>query len=44
MYQRIPDATLAIVEGAAHIPNLERPAEFNQALHQFLACPQRSTR
>jgi pimeloyl-ACP methyl ester carboxylesterase len=36
MYQRIPHATLAVVEGAAHMPNMERPAEFNQALNQFL--------
>jgi pimeloyl-ACP methyl ester carboxylesterase len=44
MYQRIPDAILAVVEGAAHMPNMERPAEFNQALNQFLVNLQRSTR
>jgi 3-oxoadipate enol-lactonase len=37
MYQRIPGATLAVIEGAAHMPNMERPAEFNRALRQFLA-------
>jgi pimeloyl-ACP methyl ester carboxylesterase len=42
--QRIPDAILAVVEGAAHMPNMERPAEFNQALNQFLVNLQRSTR
>jgi pimeloyl-ACP methyl ester carboxylesterase len=37
MYRRIPNATLAVIEGAAHMPNLERPAEFNHALHHFFA-------
>ncbi len=32
MHKVIPGATLAVVEGAGHMPNLERPAEFNQAL------------
>ncbi|MCW2915823.1 MAG: hydrolase [Actinomycetia bacterium] len=36
MCQRIPDSTLAVIDGAAHMPNLERPAEFNQLLHRFL--------
>lgn len=36
MSERIPDATLAIIDGAAHMPNLERPAEFNQTLQDFL--------
>lgn len=36
MYERIPGATLAVVEGAAHMPNLERHAEFNGALQKFL--------
>jgi 3-oxoadipate enol-lactonase len=43
MYQRIPDATLAIIDGAAHMPNLEQPAEFNQELHRFLARLERRT-
>ena len=33
----LPDATLHVVEGAAHLPNLERPAEFNRVLGEFLA-------
>lgn len=37
MVQLIPQADLVVVDGAAHLPNLERQAEFNQALHSFLA-------
>ena len=37
MHERIPDSTLAVIDGAAHMPNLERPAEFNAALRKFLA-------
>lgn len=33
----LPQATLAVVQGAAHLPNLERPAEFNTLLRDFLA-------
>jgi pimeloyl-ACP methyl ester carboxylesterase len=33
---RVPGATLEIIQGAAHLPNLERPAEFNAALTRFL--------
>ncbi len=36
MHARIPDATLVVVERAAHMPNLERPSEFNTALARFL--------
>jgi pimeloyl-ACP methyl ester carboxylesterase len=36
MYQRIPDATLAVIQGAGHMPNLERPTEFNGALRDLL--------
>ncbi|MEV7324159.1 alpha/beta hydrolase [Streptomyces sp. NPDC093970] len=32
----LPDATLRIVDGAAHLPNLERPEEFDRALGEFL--------
>lgn len=32
----IPGATLVVVEGAAHLPNLERPADFDEALATFL--------
>ncbi|GLY76201.1 alpha/beta fold hydrolase [Actinoallomurus iriomotensis] len=37
MHRIIPGSTLAVIEGAAHMPNLERPAEFNEALGKFLA-------
>jgi len=37
MHERIPDSTLAVIDGAAHMPNLERPAEFNAVLRKFLA-------
>lgn len=37
MHRRLPDATLTVIQGAAHMPNLERPAEFNSALRAFLA-------
>jgi pimeloyl-ACP methyl ester carboxylesterase len=33
----VPGAELVVVEGAAHLPNLERPAEFDAALGAFLA-------
>jgi pimeloyl-ACP methyl ester carboxylesterase len=32
----ITDSTLVVVDGAAHMPNLERPAEFDLALDTFL--------
>ncbi|MEQ4208899.1 alpha/beta hydrolase [Actinopolymorpha sp. B17G11] len=34
--ERIPDATLAIVDGVGHMPNLERPGEFNAAFEKLL--------
>ncbi|HJP78996.1 MAG TPA: alpha/beta hydrolase [Pseudonocardiaceae bacterium] len=40
MYDRIPTSRLVIVDGAAHLPNLERPAEFNKALGQLLTTVQ----
>lgn len=36
MHRIIPGSTLVVIEGAAHMPNLERPAEFNEALSTFL--------
>jgi pimeloyl-ACP methyl ester carboxylesterase len=36
LHDRVPGSTLVIIEGAAHMPNLERPAEFNAALAEFL--------
>ncbi|MDQ3875563.1 MAG: alpha/beta hydrolase, partial [Actinomycetota bacterium] len=32
-----PDGRLVVVEGAGHLPSLERPDEFNSALVEFLA-------
>lgn len=36
MYEFIPNATLKVVNGAGHLPNLEQPTEFNAALQQLL--------
>lgn len=36
MAQLLPDATLEVIDGAAHLPNLERPEAFNAALTAFL--------
>ncbi|HYN95196.1 MAG TPA: alpha/beta fold hydrolase [Pilimelia sp.] len=36
MHRLIAGSVLAVVEGAAHMPNLERPAEFNGLLRSFL--------
>ncbi|GAA4435410.1 alpha/beta fold hydrolase [Phytohabitans houttuyneae] len=36
MSDAIPEAALVVVEGAAHMPNLERPADFDEALAAFL--------
>ncbi|WP_018682634.1 alpha/beta fold hydrolase [Actinokineospora enzanensis] len=33
----IPATRLAVIEGAAHLPNLERPDEFNSIVTEFLA-------
>ncbi|KOV91933.1 alpha/beta fold hydrolase [Streptomyces sp. NRRL B-3648] len=37
MHAALPDSALHVIEGAAHLPNLERPEEFNRALAAFLA-------
>jgi pimeloyl-ACP methyl ester carboxylesterase len=37
MHAALPDSALHIIEGTAHMPNLERPKEFNEALESFLA-------
>ncbi|MFD1052554.1 alpha/beta fold hydrolase, partial [Kibdelosporangium lantanae] len=34
MHDLIPGSALAIIEGAAHLPNLERQTGFNQAVQQ----------
>jgi pimeloyl-ACP methyl ester carboxylesterase len=36
MRDLIPGARLEVVEGAAHMPNLERQTEFDQAFQRFL--------
>ena len=36
MVELIADARLAVLEGAGHLSNLERPAEFNEVLRAFL--------
>lgn len=37
MHDRLPDSTLVVIEGAGHMPNLERAGEFNDALGRFLS-------
>ncbi|MEU7481659.1 alpha/beta fold hydrolase [Lentzea sp. NPDC042327] len=37
MHERVPGSTLVVVHGAAHMPNLERPEVFNEALGSLLA-------
>ncbi|KKD05113.1 alpha/beta fold hydrolase [Streptomyces sp. WM6386] len=37
MHAALPSSQLLVIEGAAHMPNLERPTEFNEALGAFLA-------
>ncbi len=37
MHTALPDSTLHVIERSAHMPNLERPTEFNRALSGFLA-------
>lgn len=36
MHDRLKDSKLVVIDGAGHLPNLERPTEFNAALGQFL--------
>jgi pimeloyl-ACP methyl ester carboxylesterase len=36
LHTRIPGSTLAVIDGAAHMPNLERPEEFNKVLRGLL--------
>ena len=37
MHERVPGSTLVVVDGAAHMPNLERPEIFNEAVAGLLA-------
>ncbi|MER6626377.1 alpha/beta fold hydrolase, partial [Streptomyces sp. NPDC000931] len=36
MHVRIADSVVEIIEGAGHLPNLERPKRFNEVLRRFL--------
>ncbi|MBB6119953.1 pimeloyl-ACP methyl ester carboxylesterase [Nocardiopsis algeriensis] len=36
MHVRVPDSVVEIIEGAGHLPNLERPERFNEVLRRFL--------
>ncbi|PXY27341.1 alpha/beta fold hydrolase [Prauserella muralis] len=36
LHERIPGSQLAIIEGAAHLPNLEREREFSEIVEKFL--------
>lgn len=36
MHAALPHSTLSVIAAAAHLPNLERPEEFNAALADFL--------
>lgn len=36
MADAIPDATMKLIEGAGHLPPIERPEQFNQAVSEFL--------
>ena len=36
MHAALPDSTLHVIDAAAHLPNLERPEEFDAALAAFL--------
>lgn len=36
MHDLIPGSTLVVIDGAAHMPNLERPAEFDNAFETLL--------
>jgi pimeloyl-ACP methyl ester carboxylesterase len=35
--ENVPGATLAVIAGAAHVPNMEKPDEFNRLVLEFLA-------
>ncbi|MEV6243703.1 alpha/beta hydrolase [Lentzea sp. NPDC051838] len=37
MHERVPGSTLKVVDGAAHMPNLERVEVFNKAVEELLA-------
>ncbi|WP_037675028.1 alpha/beta fold hydrolase [Streptomyces griseus] len=36
MHAALPDSELRVIDGSAHMPNLERPEDFNEVLRAFL--------
>jgi pimeloyl-ACP methyl ester carboxylesterase len=36
IHREIEASTLVVIDGAGHLPNLERETEFNEALSTFL--------
>jgi pimeloyl-ACP methyl ester carboxylesterase len=36
MAGRMPEARFIVIEGAGHLPNLERPDAFNEVLSAFI--------
>jgi 3-oxoadipate enol-lactonase len=42
MVRRIPGASLAVIQGAGHLSNLEQPERFNQVVLEFLSTRRRS--
>jgi 3-oxoadipate enol-lactonase len=42
MAEATPNAGLSVIEGAAHIPNMEDPAAFEAVIAPWLAAPARS--
>ncbi|GGS86659.1 alpha/beta fold hydrolase [Streptomyces chromofuscus] len=42
LHAALPDSALHVIERAAHMPNLERPQEFNAALAAFLSRVERA--
>jgi hypothetical protein len=36
MAEQLPNAELAVIEGAGHLSNMEAPEEFNRLLREFL--------
>jgi pimeloyl-ACP methyl ester carboxylesterase len=37
LYEQIPGAKITVIENAGHMPNLEAPAAFNEALGSWLS-------
>ena len=37
MHAALPNSKLAVIENAGHMPNLERPEEFNEIVLEFLS-------